>query len=100
MHDIGQELMSSAIRHARRVRRTTGRLVVSGLGFGLAYYFDAENGAARREQLRQSLRRVALTIDSVWAPETGDPPAVFTPLLRGLSSEDYEPRPVQRHEAS
>ena len=53
MHDNGQGLISSAIRQARRVRRTTGRLVVSGLGFGLAYYFDMENGAERREQLRR-----------------------------------------------
>jgi hypothetical protein len=100
MHDMRQELMSSAIRHVRRARRTTGRLVVSGLGFGLAYYFDSENGAARREQLRRSLRRTALTIDSVWAPETGDPPPVFTPLLREFGSEGYEPRPLRRHKAS
>jgi hypothetical protein len=94
MHGKGQALMSSAIKQARRVRRTTGRLVVSGLGFGLAYFFDAENGGARREQLRRSLRRTAFTIDSVWAPAAGDPPAVFTPLLRGLSAEEYEPRPA------
>jgi hypothetical protein len=100
MHDTRQELISSTIRHARRARRTTGRLLVSGFGFGLAYYFDSENGAARREQLRGVLRRTALTIDSVWAPETGDPPPVFTPLLRGLGAEDYEPRPIRRHEAS
>jgi hypothetical protein len=100
MHDSRQELIGSAIRHARRARRTTGRLLVSGFGFGLAYYFDSENGAARRAQLRSSLRRTALTIDSVWAPETGDPPPVFTPLLRGLSAEGYEPAPIRRHQAS
>ncbi len=97
MHEIRQELMSSTIRHARRARRTAGRLLVSGFGFGLAYYFDSVNGPVRREQLRRSLRRTALTIDSVWAPEAEDPPPVFTPLLRGLSAEEYEPHPAQRH---
>ncbi len=99
-----QDVMSSAIRHARRARRTTGRIVVSALGFGLAYYFDTENGVARRDQLRRSLRRTAATIDSVLAPEVGDPPA-FHPLLRGLAAEDHEPRRLvpryaQRSEAS
>jgi hypothetical protein len=94
MHQKGRALMSSAISQARRVRRTTGRLLVSGLGFGLAYYFDLENGGARRAHLRRSLRRTALTVDSVLAPEFDDSPPVFTPLLQGLGAKDYEPRPT------
>jgi hypothetical protein len=74
--------------------------LASGFGFGLAYYFDSENGGARREHLRRSLRRAAVTIDSLWAPEVGDQPPVFTPLLRGLDADEYEPRLTQRGEAS
>jgi hypothetical protein len=100
MNDTRQALISAAISQARRVRRTTGRLVVSGLGFGLAYYFDVENGSARREHLRRTLRRTAVTIDSVLAPEVVDPPPVFTPLLRSLAAEDYETEPARRFEAN
>ncbi|HEY1651665.1 MAG TPA: hypothetical protein VGG09_07260 [Acidimicrobiales bacterium] len=74
--------------------------MVSALGFGVAYFFDTDNGAARREQLRRSLRRTVATIDSVLAPEVGDPPPVFFPLLRGLGAEEAEPRLTQRSEAS
>jgi hypothetical protein len=94
MDQKGRALMSSAITHVRRVRRTTGRLLVSGLGFGLAYYFDLENGGARREHLRRSLRRTAFTVDTTWAPEFGDAPVVFTPLLQAFGAKDYEPRPA------
>ncbi len=100
MHGSRQELIGSVLRHARRAQRTTGRLLVSGFGFGLAYYFDSENGGVRREHLRRSLRRAALTIDSLWAPEAGDQPPVFTPLLRGLDADEYQPRLTQRGEAS
>ncbi len=83
MHMKRQELLSSANRRVRRARRTTGRILVSVLGFGVAYYFDSENGGARREQLQHSLRRAARHIDSALTSEVGDPPAVFNPMLRG-----------------
>jgi hypothetical protein len=91
MHINRQELISSASRRGRRARRTTGRILVSGLGFGVAYYFDTENGERRRKHLYGALQRAARTIDSVWASEAGDPPPVFTPLLRALEADAEEP---------
>ena len=93
--------MSSAIRRRGGRGEPRAGLVVSGLGFGLAYYFDTENGGARRAHLRRSLRRTASTIDSVWGPpEVADPPPVFTPLLRGLSAEEYETQAGPRRQAN
>jgi hypothetical protein len=91
MHINRQELISSAIRRGRRARRTTGRILVSALGFGVAYYFDTENGERRRKRLYEALQHAARSIDSVWAPEAGDPPPVFTPLLRALEADAEEP---------
>jgi hypothetical protein len=36
--------------HAHRARKSTGRLVISGLGFSVAYFFDPDHGSARRKQ--------------------------------------------------
>ncbi len=36
--------------HAHRARRSTGRLVISGLGFSVAYFLDPDHGSARRKQ--------------------------------------------------
>ena len=99
MHMNRQELLSSANRRARRARRTTGRILVSALGFGVAYYFDPENGGARRKQLQQSLRRATGHFDSV-SSEVGDPPPVFDPLLRGLRVPGSASRPAPRAAAS
>jgi hypothetical protein len=68
----------------RRVRRTTGRLLVSALGFGVAYYMDTENGEARRKRLQQWLRRMSRRFESVLDSEAGDPPPVFSPVLRRM----------------
>ena len=88
MHINRQELISSANRRARRARRTTGRIVVSALGFGVAYYFDTENGDQRRKRLVEALKRTAQGIDSALVPdEAGNPPRVFTPMLRSFESE-------------
>ena len=93
MHTTRQQLLRSATRRARRARRTTGRIVVSALGFGMAYYFDAENGHARRKQLQRWLQRTARSIDSVLTSEVGDPPPVY-PVWRGLRAlEPDSPRP-------
>jgi hypothetical protein len=77
-----QELLSSANRRIRRGRKTTGRIVVSALGFGVAYYFDMENGAARRKKLHDLLRRTVRNIESGLDPEVDDAPPVFPPVLR------------------
>ncbi len=99
MNDNRQILIGSAIRHVRRARKTAGRLVVSAFGFGVAYYLDAENGAARREQLHGLLRRTAAALESVLAPEAGDPPPVFHPLLRGLAADQADPQLSRSYEA-
>lgn len=99
MNENRQILTESAIRHVRRARKTTGRFVVSAFGFGLAYYLDAENGAARRRQLHRLLRRTAATLDSVLAPEAGDPPPVFHPLLRGLGAPERDPQLSRSYKA-
>lgn len=79
MHINRQELLSSANRRARRARRTTGRILVSALGFGVAYYFDTENGEVRRQRLFKSLRRSALNVDSASAASGAeDPPRILS----------------------
>ena len=85
MHVNRQELMSSASRRTRRVRRSTGRLLVSAVGFGVAYYFDMENGETRRRHLQHWLRRASRRLESMLDSEAGDPPPVFYPALRGMS---------------
>lgn len=99
MNDNRQRLTSSAIRHARRVRRTTGRAVVSAFGFGVAYYLDTENGAERRHQLHRLLRRTATALNSVLAPRVEDPPPVFHPLLRVSGADDCDTRLSHSYEA-
>jgi hypothetical protein len=75
-----EELVSSAGIRARRARRTTGRVLVSALGFAVAYYLDPENGDARRKQLQQVLQRTARHLKSVLSPEVEDP----SPALASL----------------
>jgi len=40
-----------------RVKRSSGRLLVAGLGFSVAYFFDAAQGRARRKQFVAMVRR-------------------------------------------
>jgi hypothetical protein len=93
-------LLSSANRRARRARRTTGWILVSALGFGVAYYFDPQSGGARRTRLQHSLRRTARTIDSRLPSEVEDPPPVFDPMLRGLRVPESRSGPAGRAEAA
>lgn len=90
-----QELLSSANRRIRRGRKTTGRIVVSALGFGVAYYFDTENGAERRKKLHGLLRRTVHNIESGLAPEVDDPPPVFPPVLRTHRPEEHGQGPAE-----
>lgn len=96
-----EQFVNAAMRRASRVRRNTGRIFFSALGFGLAYLYDPERGGARRERLRGSLRRAAATRYSVVAPvaEVDDSLPVFHPLLRGLGVDGYA-RNRQRSRAS
>ena len=91
MHTNRQELISSANRRMRRARRTSARFLASALGFGVAYYFDTENGATRRKQLRGWMSRTAHRLDSVFDSAAGDPPPVFYPALRGMPNDPGAP---------
>jgi hypothetical protein len=86
MHIERPEVLQTARRRARRAKRTSGRIFVWALGFGLAYYFDTENGSARRQRLREQVRRAAHRIDNVFAGDPGvdDPPPVFSPRPESL----------------
>ena len=77
MHVKRQELLSSANRRVRRARRTTGRIVVSSLGFGLAYSFDTENGGARRSALWRCAQRAAHDVDPALTSQGGHRLSVF-----------------------
>ena len=44
--------------HAHRARKSAGRLVISGLGFSVAYFFDPEHGSARRKQAVEVVNHV------------------------------------------
>ena len=54
------------------------------LGFGVAYYLDTENGAARRKQLQHWLRRTSRRLESMIDFGAEDPPPVFYPALQGM----------------
>jgi hypothetical protein len=76
-----QKLVRSASRRVRRGRRATGRIVVSALGFGVAYYFDTENGGHRRKRLHETLHRVVADISSARTSKDGGVSPVLHPVL-------------------
>ncbi len=82
-----QKLLRSASRRVRRGRRATGRIVVSALGYGVAYYFDTENGGLRRKRLHETLRRVVADIDSARTSKDGGLSPVFRPVRYALRGE-------------
>ena len=104
MHENRQELFhgvfSSAIGRARRTRRTSGRVLASALGFGVAYYFDTENGEVRRRKAQQWLGRTARRLDSVFDSEARDPPPVLSPLRAAWPSATAPAGPSGRPPAS
>lgn len=89
-----QELLRSASRRMRRGKKTTGRIAVSILGFGVAYYFDTENGELRRKRLRRMAQQAFGAINDRFAPDVSDPPPVFHPVLRthhaGIADRPWE----------
>jgi hypothetical protein len=104
------EILSSVGRRAQHVKKTTGRLAVSAVGFGVAYYFDAENGSARRMHLGQMLRRTARQIDaalttvttvvaagSAGAPGAADEHRGLAPLVRAIRGQRVPSRPPEEH---
>jgi len=50
--------VQAARRHVHRVKRSGGRLLIAGLGFSVAYFFDGAQGRARRQQVVAVVRRV------------------------------------------
>ncbi len=82
MH-TNNELLRSASGRVRRVKKASGRMVVSALGFGIAYYFDPQNGEPRRRRLMESLETTARRVDRKLASEVGDPP-LLQPVRRAL----------------
>jgi hypothetical protein len=95
-----QELMRSASRRIRRGRRITGRIVASALGFGVAYYFDTENGDLRRKRLYHSAQRAHHVVRQRLAPDVAEPPVVFAPLLRTDAAAPPAARPGERAAAA
>jgi hypothetical protein len=95
-----QELVRSAGRRVHGGRKTAGRIVVSALGFGVAYYFDTENGALRRKRLHQMLQRTAHKVSAAVVTDAEDPPPVFHPVLRTHRTEECAPRPGGRAAAA
>ena len=55
-------------------------MVVSALGFGVAYYFDTENGGLRRKRLHQQVQRTLHNVESVLFSDLEDEPPVFQPV--------------------
>ena len=54
----------AATRHARKARRSAGRLFVSGIGFSAAYFLDPDHGTARRKRAVEFLQRTRRAIGS------------------------------------
>ena len=82
-----QELLRSVSRRVRRGRRATGRIVVSALGFGVAYYFDTESGDLRRKRLRETMHRVVADISSARMSEGRGLSPVVHPVLHAFRVE-------------
>jgi hypothetical protein len=45
-----KETLGAARSHARKAKKTAGRLLVSGIGFSAAYFLDPDHGQARRKK--------------------------------------------------
>ena len=45
-----KEMRAAAKGRVQRTKKAAGRLLLSGIGFSAAYFFDAEHGRARRQQ--------------------------------------------------
>ena len=80
------EVSQAVARWAQKEKRTSGRVVLFALGFGVAYYFDTTNGPARRRHLHEQLRAAVRKIDGVFSPDplVADVPPAFSPLLQSV----------------
>jgi hypothetical protein len=76
---VPKETLAAAAGRARRTKKSAGRLLVSGLGFSAAYFFDSEHGKARRQQawdLVDHIRRFRVASKSGPAGAAAPVPAV------------------------
>jgi hypothetical protein len=90
-----QEIVRAARRRVHRGRMTTGRIVASAVGFGVAYYFDAENGGLRRKRLHRTMDHAARSVGARLVPHAGEPPVVFDPLLPSDRAEGIIPHRME-----
>ena len=81
--------------HAHRARKAAGRLALSGLGFSVAYFFDPEQGAARRKQavevvnhVRRAQAHVKSRRKSPMSPAAPTSGLIARPPLRGVTNGD------------
>jgi hypothetical protein len=79
------QTVQAARRRVHRVKRSTGRLLIAGLGFSVAYFFDAAQGRDRRQKTMEVIRRVRR---SKAAAKVGHP----VPELPRISRADLAPR--------
>jgi hypothetical protein len=84
---IPKETLAAARSRAHRTKKSAGRLLVSGLGFSAAYFFDSEHGKARRQQawaLIDHVRRSRVASKADEAGAAGRAPATeaTSPPLR------------------
>jgi hypothetical protein len=88
------ELVRAARRRVHRGRMTTGRIVASAVGFGVAYYFDAENGGHRRKRLHRTVEQAARSVGARLVPHVDESPVVFDPVLRSHGVDGIVPHRI------
>jgi hypothetical protein len=79
MRSVPKETLAAARSRAQRTKKSAGRLLVSGLGFSAAYFFDSEHGKARRQQawdLIDHIRRSRVASKADQAGAAGRAPAI------------------------
>jgi hypothetical protein len=79
MLSVPKETLAAARSRARRTKKSAGRLLISGIGFSAAYFFDTEHGKARRQQawdLIDHIRRPRVASIADQAGAEGRAPAI------------------------
>jgi hypothetical protein len=73
---VPKETLAAAAGRARRTKKSAGRLLVSGLGFSAAYFFDSEHGKARRQQAWDLVDHIRRSRVASKAGSAGRAPAI------------------------
>jgi len=90
-------IVQGARRHLHRAKRSTGRLLIAGLGFSAAYFFDASQGRARRQHVVSVIRRARR---SKVAAQADQPPRDLPRIGRDLGHRATFQRPPDGVRAS